>query len=219
MKFPHTHITPPKKHQLSILLTATLLGILIIIQSRSFQGFSDVLSRNSRTDIFHELQILKQTNDNLRSEVGSLEEQIDRLSNNQETLDAIRSEVEKYELLTGRTNVSGPGVRMELRGNVRAIWLTDIVNELFSAGAEAVSVNSVRLTEKTSGFDTIPSGQIVLNGAPLQAPYVFSAIGDRQVLKAALQQPQGILERLSASERGIETVLEEKDLVTMERVL
>ncbi len=108
---------------------------------------------------------------------------------------------------------------MKLNGNIRAIWLTDIVNELFSAGAEAVSINSIRLTNKSIGFDTIPSGQILLNGVILNKPFVVTAIGDRNVLKEALEQPEGIVERMSRSISDAVIEIQESDLIEMAKVI
>lgn len=208
-----------KRRELPILLTAVLLGFLIAQQARSFQDVGDVINRNSRADVYREIQILKDTNDDLRSEIDDLEQQLAKVSNNQDALASVREEIQEYEALTGRVDVSGPGIRVEIQGDVKGLWLTDIVNELFSAGAEAVSVNSVRLTNKTIGFDTIPSGQIMLNSVILTQPYTIEAIGDKQVLEEALSQPEGIIERMERSVNGAQVVLLQKDVITMEKVL
>jgi len=208
-----------KRNQLFILLTAVLLGFLIALQAQSFSGVSDVISRNSRADVFRELQILKNTNEELEDEIEELQTQLEKVSNNQEALASITEEIEKYRILTGRKEVSGSGIRFKVEGEIKSIWLTDIVNELLSAGAEAVSVNSIRLTNKTIGFDTIPNGQILLNGVILSEPYTIEAIGDRKVLKEALSQPMGIIERMRQTIDGVVIELEEKDLVVMEKVV
>ncbi|HMR01328.1 MAG TPA: DUF881 domain-containing protein, partial [Candidatus Gracilibacteria bacterium] len=152
-----------KKREVSMLLTAVLLGFLIVLQARSFEDVSDVINRNNRSDVFREIQILKDTNDQLRDEIDDLEDQLVKVSNNQDALESVREEIDQYEALTGKIDVSGPGVHVQISGDIQALWLTDMVNELLSAGAEAVSVNSIRLTNKTTGFDTIPSGQIMVN--------------------------------------------------------
>lgn len=208
-----------KRNQLFILLTAVLLGFLIALQAKSFSDVSDVISRNSRADVFRELQILKSTNEGLADEIKALEIQLEKLSNNQDALDSITEEIEKYKILTGRMDISGPGISFKVSGGIKDIWLTDIVNELLSAGAEAVSVNSIRLTNKTIGFDTIPNGQILLNGVILSEPYTIEAIGDRKVLNGALSQPRGIIERIRQNIDGVVIELEEKDLVTMKKVV
>lgn len=208
-----------KNNQLSILLTAVALGILIIVQARSYEEVSDVISRNTRSDVFREIKILKTTNETLGDEIDDLQEQLDKISNNQEALDSVKAEIEKYRILTGRVDVSGSGVTMKIDGDIKAIWLTDIVNELFSAGAEAVSVNSIRLTNKTIGFDTIPNGQLLLNGVILNKPYEISAIGEKTVLKEALKQPEGIIERMNRSFSDTVIELVEKDFIKMEKFI
>jgi uncharacterized protein YlxW (UPF0749 family) len=207
-----------KKNELSILLTAVVLGILIAIQAQSFQDVSDVITRNSRSDVFREIQILKDTNDDLEDEIDELEGQLDKITNNQEALDSVREEIEKYEKLTGRVDVSGPGINVKIDGDLKSLWLIDVVNELFTAGAEAVSVNSIRLTNNAIGFDTIPNGQILLNGVILNQPYTVEAIGDKEVLEEALNQPQGIVDRMTQSLDGVVIVVTQKDLVEMEKV-
>lgn len=208
-----------KKRELPILLTAVLLGFLIAQQARSFQDVGDVINRNSRADVFREIQILKDTNDDLRREISNLDQQLEKVSNNQDALASVRKEINEYEAMIGRIDISGPGVRLEIQGDLKALWLTDIVNELFSAGAQAVSVNSVRLTNKTIGFDTIPSGQIMLNSVILTQPYIIEAIGDKQVLDEALSQPEGIIERMQRGLSGVQITLLQKDVVSMEKVL
>lgn len=203
-----------KKNQLSILITAVLLGFLIMLQARSFGDVSDVLNRNTRTDIFKEIQVLKTTNEGLADEINNLESQLSKTSNNQEALEGVRSQIASYELLTGKKDISGPGVQVKIRGQIKSLWLIDMVNELLSSGAEAVSINSIRLTNKTNGFDTIPNGQILLNSVILNEPYVIEAIGDKDVMDTALSQQQGIIDRMKQLS-GVEVSLEKKDLITM----
>lgn len=208
-----------KKREFSILFTSVLVGFLILLQAKSFTNFTETMGRDTRADVFREIQILKKTNENLEHEIADLEAQLSSNSDKQEALEAVKKEIGKYNILTGRVAVSGPGIALEVNGNVPALWLVDIVNELFAAGAEAVSVNSIRLTNVTNGFDTIPNGQILLNGVILKQPYRFEAIGDKKTLLDALSQPQGILQRLEQSIKGSSAKLEQKDVIMMEKVL
>jgi len=208
-----------QKNELSILLTAVVLGLLIAVQARSFEDVSDVISRNTRSDIFREIQILKKTNETLLDETFELSDQLNKISNNQEALDSVKAEIEKYMIITGRVNVAGPGVNVKMHGDIKGIWLTDTVNELFTAGAEAVSVNTIRLTNQTIGFDTIPSGQILLNGVILNKPYVVTAIGDRKVLKEALEQPEGIIQRMNRNITDAVIEVSQEDRIEMAKVM
>jgi uncharacterized protein YlxW (UPF0749 family) len=208
-----------RKRQLFMLLTSVMLGFLIASQAKSFSDVGDIINRNSRADVFREIQILKNTNDSLNYEIKGLEEELSKVSNNQEALESVQKEIDKYRIITGRLDVSGPGISLKIQGDIKAIWLIDIVNELLSAGAEAVSVNSIRLSNKTIGFDTIPNGQIMLNSVLLNEPYTIEAIGDKQVLNEALSQVGGIIERMGSSLKDVNVELEEKDFVKMEQIL
>lgn len=208
-----------KYRTITIILTGILLGFLFLLQVRSFGGVQNLISRDSRENVFREIQILKTTNENLQDEITDLEGQLAKASNQEEALKGIQDEINKDQVIAGHVNVTGPGIGFTVKNNVQAIWLTDITNELWSAGAEAVSVNNIRLTNSTAGFDTLPNGQISLNGSILSLPYTFLAIGDSKTLMDALSQPAGIIQRLKESIPNIDVSLEQRDGIIMENVL
>jgi uncharacterized protein YlxW (UPF0749 family) len=115
---------------------------------------------------------------------------------------SLGAQVQRTELLAGATAAVGPGVRVQLGNPPRSTAssangrsgttpieatqvLTDrdvrsVVNELWHAGAEAISVNDVRLTP-TSAIRF--AGQAVLvDFAPITSPYTIEAIGDSDML-------------------------------------
>ena len=208
-----------KYHDLTIIITGILLGFLVVLQSRSFGDVQDRISRDTRANAFREIQILKTTNENLQAEIGDLQDQLSKASNQELALKGIQDEIQKDKILAGQVDVTGPGVEITLKSDIPEIWFTDVVNELWSAGAEAVAVNNIRLTNSTVGFDTLPNGQIALNGTILTAPYHFDAIGDKKTLADAITQPLGILQRLKDSVQGVDVQLEQKDVVAMQKVL
>src|SRR5919202_2864106 len=106
------------------------------------------------------------------------------------------------ELLAGETPVTGPGPRIPLadapsssassgtdprqgttadQGRVLDRDLQSVVNGLWAAGAEAVSVNGQRLTARSA---IRYAGQAILvDFRPLVPPYVVSAVGDTAALQ------------------------------------
>ena len=202
-----------------IAITAIVLGFLIVLQARSFTDFTDTIRRNDRADIFREIQILKTTNENLEEEIGALEKRLQETSDAGLAIEGIKKEIERNKILAGRVDVSGPGITITVNNSIRALWLIDIVNELFSAGAEAVSVNGIRLTDKTIGFDTIPSGQILLNGSLIDMPYKIDAIGYKTTLEQVILQPSGILAKMAQSITDSNFKVEQKDLIQMPRTI
>lgn len=106
----------------------------------------------------------------------------------------------------GLTEVEGPGVTITLRdyqGNnsrlpdlrFRAIHDTDIlmlVNELWNAGADAVSVNNHRIV---TGANFRCVGSVILvNNMRIAPPILIQVIGDPDTLTGALTLPGGILD-------------------------
>lgn len=108
---------------------------------------------------------------------------------------ALSAQLTALELATGQTPVSGPGIVVTLDdapdadtatatgrggqlgdGRIYDRDLQDVVNALWAAGAEAVSVNGQRLTALTAIRSAGES--VLVDFRPLSAPYHLSAVGD-----------------------------------------
>ncbi len=181
---------------LVMLGTGLLMGLLFSFQSKSVSQANEYYNRESRISVFKEIQIVKKSNQNLNDQVEELQKDLAASSDKEQTLENIRKEIEKYNIISGRKAAKGPGIKIEISGELEALWFTDMVNELYSAGAEAVSVNNIRITPDNLGFDTMPNGQILLGGEILSPPFRFEAIGDQKTLAGALKQAGGIVSRI-----------------------
>jgi len=82
-----------------------------------------------------------------------------------------------------------PGAKADPAGRILDIDLQYLVNGLWAAGAEAVSVNGQRLTSTTS---IRGAGQaITVDYRPVARPYVVEAIGDPKTLPARFVESAG----------------------------
>jgi len=207
-----------KYRDLTIIITGILLGFLVVLQARSFSNIQNI-TRDSQANVFQEIQILKTTNENLADEITNLENQLSKASNQEQALNSIQDEIQKDKIIAGQVDIAGPGIELTVKNELAGIWFTDIENELWAAGAEAVSVNDIRLTNTTAGFDTLPNGQISLNGVILTAPYHFDAIGDKKTMTEALGQTAGIIQRIKGSVPNVDIAVDPKDLIQMQKVL
>ncbi|GAA4718739.1 DUF881 domain-containing protein [Nocardioides conyzicola] len=103
---------------------------------------------------------------------------------------AVSNRVERMAAQSGFGAVTGPGlvITVDDAPNGEAVSAQDLallVNGLWEAGAEAISINGKRLTARSALFNSGPA--INLNSAPpLSPPYVVSAIGDNRTLEADL---------------------------------
>lgn len=97
------------------------------------------------------------------------------------------------DLVTATTPVVGPGITVTLTdrggpgkgsGAVRDQDLAIVVNALWAAGADAVSINGQRVGPDT--FVRTAGSVILVNVTPVSSPYEVSAIGDANALSVAL---------------------------------
>ena len=96
-------------------------------------------------------------------------------------------------LQAASTPASGPGITVTLTdratpgkgsGAVRDQDLAMVVNALWGAGAEAISINGQRIGPGT--FVRTAGSAILVNVTPVSSPYEISAIGDSNALSVAL---------------------------------
>ncbi len=199
-----------------IAVISGLLSLFVVVQFRSFENVSDLLLRDSQSNIFQEIKILKEKNEDLKAEIAELETSITQLNDQNSALDAVEEEIKKYSKLSGGSSIFGSGINVVVDAKVTTPWMVDIVNELFNSGAQAVSVNGIRIVNNTAGFDTLPQGQMLLNGSILSPPYQVDAIGESSNLSAILQLPGGIMERLKASVSGLKMEINAKEIIQMD---
>jgi uncharacterized protein YlxW (UPF0749 family) len=148
------------------------------------------------------VQAARAAGDSLDAKARQLDGEVAKLHAQALPGTSIGAELSRTELLAGTTPATGPGLRVQLadpsantatpdngRGGTTPIGtsqiLTDrdlrsIVNELWHDGAEAISINDVRIAP-TSAIRF--AGQAVLvDFAPVTSPYTIRAIGDSDVL-------------------------------------
>lgn len=201
-----------------LVITGLLLGFLVINQARYFETYVASVGRDRNEDVFRQIQILKTSTKELSEEVKNLERQLEQISGDVQALESINIEIEKNEIIAGEVDVFGPGIKIEIDADLTEIWFIDLTNELFTNGAEAVSVNNIRLTGKTIGFDTLPNDQVMINNVILNRPYIFSAIGDESTIADTLKMAGGILDRMQNAIENFDYTITEKSRIEMKKV-
>lgn len=111
---------------------------------------------------------------------------------------ALLARLSQYEVASGTAAVAGPGLVVEVsdappvdgtqspESRVQDLDLQVLVNGLWASGAEAITVNGVRLTS-LSAIRT--AGQAILvDLVPLSSPYTVSAIGNPQEMQTRFAQ-------------------------------
>jgi uncharacterized protein YlxW (UPF0749 family) len=193
-----------------------LLGFGLALQVRSTEQ-TDSLSTARESDLVRILDDLTSRNERLAAEQRDLQATRERLASGGDTsataLQEARLRAQTLGILAGTLAAQGPGVVLTITdptGKVDAATVLDVVEELRDAGAEAIQVGDVRVVAQTSFVDGAP-GSLVVDGAPVRAPYTVIAIGDAHTLSAALRIPGGVVESLR--NLGGDGLVQERDSV------
>jgi uncharacterized protein YlxW (UPF0749 family) len=107
--------------------------------------------------------------------------------------------------------VTGPGIRLTVTEGPRAVdvdAVLDTIEELRSAGAEAMQVNGrVRLVAQSSVESA--AGGLRIDTTLVTSPYVFDVIGDPHTLAGALKLVDGPIAQFK--DDGATVQLEQRD--------
>jgi uncharacterized protein YlxW (UPF0749 family) len=141
----------------------------------------------------------------------TIQEYQDKISSNQETSELLESELQQTRKLVGKTDVTGEGVIVTLSDNDEtSIIYSDLlylVNELRLAGAEAISINDVRVLSMTEIVSV--DDNILVNEKRLVSPFVVKAIGNQTYLSSALSlKNTGFIDKYTNSGKTVKMTLE-----------
>jgi len=189
------------RSQLAIAAVAFVLGMLVVVQLRSQTGGS-ALQALSTQDLTTLVASLNSQNDRLRSEIGTLQNQLDELRANRATgatsVEQIASDLARIRAWAGLDPVSGRGVMITVGGKINAEAVDDLLNELHNAGAEALAIESVRVVARSTISG--PPGSLDVDGYILGDPFRIRAIGRPETLVGSLTRAGGIIAQLAATD-------------------
>ncbi|HEY8471722.1 MAG TPA: DUF881 domain-containing protein [Natronosporangium sp.] len=193
-----------------------LLGFTFAVQVRSVAD-DPTATALDQEELVRILANLDAHEERLRDEIRELEDTRTRLTTRGQSQQEAQAEAarraDELGILAGTLPAVGPGVVVTLHGGppaVDAAALLDAVQELRSAGAEAMQIDgggkSVRVIASTYFVDG--EGGIVVDGTLLQSPYRITAIGDPETLAPAMHIPGGVVASVEG-DGGTVTVQEE----------
>ena len=189
--------------QIASVLACAVLGFILVTQLRATENVDARLDVEREEDLAQILADLSTQSDRLQEEITSLRLTLLAFENSAESeelaLRSLQRRLNELQILAGTVPVEGPGIRLTIDdpgGELTQEVLVDTVQELRDAGAEAISVNDLRLVASSS-FST-RNGRLVLDEQPLAAPITINAIGPAQTISEALAIPGGALDSVQA---------------------
>jgi uncharacterized protein YlxW (UPF0749 family) len=213
---------------LSLALVGLVLAAAIVQANASRPAVAQ-----RRLDIIARIQAQTQRYDSVTSATAALQAEVDRLKSSALGATAagqlLDQQLGRLELAASQVAVTGPGLRITMDdattpgpgaasdlalGRVLDRDLQMVVNGLWAAGAEAVSINDQRLTSLSAIRSA--GDAILVDYRPLTRPYLVLAIGDPKRIQAAFTAgPAGGGLRTLQQTYGVQYGVEGVDSVTL----
>ncbi len=189
------------RNQLTIAAVTFLLGVLVIVQLRT-QASGAAFAGLSSQDLTVLVANLNDRNDQLRSEIATLERELAVLMTNTDRGDAslteLRADLRRVRLYAGIDPATGPGVSVVVHGPIDGSGVEDLINELRNAGAEAMAIDDVRLVPGVVAVGA--PGGVTLDAVPLPDPFTVWVIGAPDKMTGSLTRSGGIIAQLGATQ-------------------
>jgi uncharacterized protein YlxW (UPF0749 family) len=217
------HIDRARIHWLFTLAAVCLvMGALLAVQVRSRPSTDMDLLRGRLTntggpvnDLIIRITALQKQDAAKANEILSLHKEIgdyqQAIAKEKDIAKPIVDQLNDDRINLGMTALRGPGVELTLDDSTTVLDsntlpeiksrfilhdfdLLQIVNELWSAGAEAIALKNQRIVGGTAIRCVGSTTQV--NYVPISPPYRIVALGDPETLSNALNMPGGVLENL-----------------------
>ena len=220
-----------KRGEMAVVAVCAVLGFLLALQLKGVK-----LSTQAAADTnASRLETLQQLYNDELDRTASLEEELARIQSELALYrddaaqsggysEALKTEVDNLEILAGLTDVEGPGVTVIMQDSTAANVTGDeadylihdndimsVINELRSAGAEAISLNGERIVSTSEVRCT--GAVVTVNGRRYAAPYIIMAIGDSTTLYNALTMRNGVVDVLGQWQIDVRVTMNDKLLI------
>ncbi|MGS5514967.1 DUF881 domain-containing protein [Clostridioides difficile] len=196
-----------------IILGAFILGIFISTYIKSLDPNKVYITLSQTENIESEIENtkkeIKHLKEVLKSNKKTLNEYKEAKENGNESVQTLmKRELEEVKELSGYSTVTGPGITVTMKDSDRElkdgqnpndliihdIDILRVLNDLKKAGAKAISINGERVLStskiKCSG------ATITVNDTTYGQPFIIKAIGDIDLLSAAINSPESYAKSL-----------------------
>lgn len=177
---------------ISIVLVSLIFIQFRTVEETNLMGIESMREDELRQEVLEWKNKYNEINGKLESNNQKIKEYTDIIQNNQQSSELLDAELKEYNMLVGKTDVTGDGVVIKLTDTSEMSYvasnLTYLINELKYAGAEAISINNQRIINLTD-IVQISGKYILVNGERIVSPYEIKAIGNQEQLEEVLNFP------------------------------
>ena len=198
---------------ISITLTALISIQFRTVDENKSLGIESMQEDELRAQILEWKTKYEDINKKIESNNEKINEYSNTIQDNKQASELLEKELNEYNMLVGKTNVTGKGVVLTLKDTFLTTYtssnLAYIINELKYAGAEAISINGQRIINMTD-IVMIQARYILINGQRISAPYEVKVIGDQNKLNEVLTFPNdGLIDYYRNNDYTIEMSLQD----------
>lgn len=217
----------------SLAVVCFILGLLSVAQIKFYEAPKYTLFSMRNEQLIDMVQRLESQRNELIQEIATLRDQLKQYeessAKDKTVLEGMLKELNRVKLWAGLLPIKGPGIVVTLDDSKRKIKagedlenyiihdydLREVVNELWTSGAEAIAINDQRIV--VSSEIRCVGSTVLVNGVRLAPPYMVKAIGDADSLINALTMPGGIISALNyiSKDFGIIIKIDKKDLLEL----
>ncbi len=181
-----------------VFFISMMLVSLIFIQFRTVEesnaiGIESMREDELRQEILNWKTKYNEIDEKIKSNNEKIEEYAKTIQNNQQSSELIDKELNEYNMLVGKTDVTGDGIIMKLSDNPELSYtssnLVYLINELKYSGAEAISINGQRVVNTTDIVGINSNQYILVNGERIVSPYEIKAIGNKDNFEKIINFP------------------------------
>lgn len=182
----------------AVTAVAVLLGLLVVTQYRAQDVFSRTLIVENASSLTTLIAQISDRNSALRDEIVQLQLRVAAAQGTSQSSEAalreLREQFRLVEVASAQTPVSGPGVEVRIEGPFDERAMSDLMNEIRNAGAEAIGVNGVRIGPRS--WIARAQGGVLVDGQFVSSPYRVQAVGAPETISVALTRTGGIIGQL-----------------------
>lgn len=205
---------PSRAIRIALVVILAFSGALFATSARSSHGHD--LRPAGSTDLADLIRSQSRQTEQQSERADALSQDVDRLAAAGAADPALQGRVEELATATGLTEVTGPGLTVELDDAplpvdeearkgisvdnyvIHQQDVEGVMNALWRGGAEAMSVMGQRIIP-TSAVRCV-GNVLILNGQVFSPPYAVTAIGDPAELSRALEEEPAVQVYLDAAD-------------------
>lgn len=203
--------SPAQNWQIPVALASVLMGILVSLQFRNQTTASK--ATNKQPELIAMIKNLEEERDKITQELQATRARLSeievKLTQEGAGYGELAKQMAEARMQAGLLAMKGPGLTITLSDSKRRPGpdedayffiihdadLQTLTNELFAAGAEAVSINNQRIITRSSIRCVGPS--VLVNTVQLASPFVVKAIGPSKEIEGGLRMPNGFLDSMA----------------------